>query len=134
VQYFLGCDKSGQPYAQLIAVPCCEDGRGQLFPYEFKNQPFVPKRIFVVRSVPVNTVRGLHSHKKQRQVIICLSGAIEIELRISGNSASLILDSPEVGLLIEPGVWASQKFLKENTIQLAMASGPYDPADYMIES
>jgi hypothetical protein len=63
-----------------------------------------------------------------------LSGAIEIELKQSGKSAFLILDSPEIGLLIEAGVWASQKFLQENTIQMVMANGPYDPTEYVTES
>lgn len=81
-------------------------------------------------SVPVGTVRGCHSHKSQLQAIVCLAGAIEVELRVEARSASLVLDHPGSVLLIQPGVWASQKFVKEHSVELVLASGPYQQDEY----
>jgi len=111
-------------------LPCHEDQRGQLYPLDFQALPFVPLRLFVVSAVPVGTVRGRHAHKSQLQAIVCLAGAIEVELKVASQSVSLLLDHPGRVLLIQPGVWAAQKFIYEHSVELVLASGAYLPEDY----
>jgi hypothetical protein len=130
VKYPLGHDTEGRPYAELIDLPRHEDQRGNLYPLDFQALPFAPRRLFVVNAVPAGTVRGRHSHKSQLQAIGCLAGVIEVELKISARSALVVLDQPGRLLLIQPGVWTSQKFIEEHSVELVLASGAYDPEDY----
>jgi hypothetical protein len=75
--------------------------------------------------------RGGHAHKRCRQVLICLDGAIEIELSHTGRRASVRLDARDQGLLIEPPVWSRQTFIDADAQLLALMSEPYDPDDYL---
>jgi dTDP-4-dehydrorhamnose 3,5-epimerase-like enzyme len=115
---------------RLIQIPRFDDSRGGLVPFEFDQLPFVPRRMFVVQDVPVQTVRGRHSHAKQRQIMICLAGRIEVDVRSGQHHASITIDHSQTGLLVEPGVWNSQKFVVDGSILLVLASGAYGPADY----
>lgn len=133
VKYPLGHDSEGRPYVEMLELPCHADQRGCLYPLDFQALPFVPRRLFVVSAVPAGTVRGCHAHKSQLQAIVCLAGAIEVELKVAAQSTSLLLDRPGRALLIQPGVWASQKFVDEHSVELVLASGAYAPEDYSPE-
>jgi dTDP-4-dehydrorhamnose 3,5-epimerase-like enzyme len=112
-------------------VPSIDEKRGLLLPFDFASLPFVPARMFVVRNVPVGTVRGGHTHREQQQLLFCLSGSLEVSLAGGGEYTRVVLDSPAKGLLIEPGVWSSQTFLEADSVELVFASGPYDPLEYI---
>jgi UDP-2-acetamido-3-amino-2,3-dideoxy-glucuronate N-acetyltransferase len=43
----------------------------------------------------------------------------------------VVLNSPGIGLHIEPMVWASQHGFSAEAILLVVASAEYDPADYV---
>ena len=52
---------------------------GNLVPVESKHDiPFDIKRIFYVYGVQNQDDRGKHSHYKTKQVLICLSGEVEV--------------------------------------------------------
>lgn len=117
-----------------LRTPRFEDARGGLVPFTFDELPFEPRRLFVVSDVPVDTIRGRHAHLAQRQILICLSGRVEVEVRLNDQQRTIELARPESGLLIEPGVWAAQKFLRSKSVLLVLASGNYDPSDYVYGS
>ena len=119
--------------AYLVELPDFRDERGALYPCEFPQLPFVPCRSFHITSAPAKTARGGHSHIRQRQLIFCISGALQIELRCRHLKTNLTLKDPKLGLLLEPSVWSSQTFESESTVALVLANGPYDPADYRFD-
>jgi dTDP-4-dehydrorhamnose 3,5-epimerase-like enzyme len=133
MQEFSASTSSGSSLAGTITLPSSDESRGLLLPFDLGSLPFVPARIFVVKDVPVGTVRGGHAHREQQQLLFCLSGSLEVVLERGGESALVVLDSPATGLLIEPGTWSSQKFLEADSIELVFASGPYDPLEYIVE-
>ena len=57
-----------------------EDSRGSLLPIEFDSLPFIPKRVFIVNNVPLNDIRGEHSHYKTKQLIVCTNGIVKVLL------------------------------------------------------
>ena len=57
-----------------------EDNRGSLLPIEFNTLPFEPKRIFIVNNVPLNEIRGEHSHYVTKQLIVCTKGIVKVLL------------------------------------------------------
>jgi dTDP-4-dehydrorhamnose 3,5-epimerase-like enzyme len=111
--------------AALVTLARHSDLRGALTPFEFAALPFMPRRIFVVSDVPVGTTRGKHAHRNGRQLLVCLSGRVRIDMRSGNISESIVLDGSEHGLLIDSGVWAAQTYLVRGTVLLVLASEPY---------
>jgi dTDP-4-dehydrorhamnose 3,5-epimerase-like enzyme len=106
------------------------DVRGTLLPIELEDIPFEVKRIFFVNNVPKNTVRGNHAHFKTKQILICLTGKIELTLDYGNNKVLHILNQYEQ-ILIPELVWDYIKFKEENTSILVLCSSIFDPNDYI---
>ncbi len=115
---------------RLVEMPRFDDADGSLVPFEFDRLPFSPHRMFVVSSVPVDTVRGRHALLEQQQLLVCLAGRIDVEVRWLHLEAFVTLDQADVGLLINPGVWSSQRFIADASMLLGLSSGSYDPDGY----
>jgi len=109
-----------------------DDERGSLLPIEFTSLPFEPKRLFVVNNVPINMIRGCHSHFKTKQLIICTSGSVDVILHDGVNETThRLLKNQKI--LIPELIWDSQKFLQENSEILVICSTNYDSSDYILD-
>ena len=117
----------------LLQLEVINDSRGNLFPVHFSELPFQPKRMFVIADVPIGNERGGHAHKKQAQLMICLSGKVEIYAQIDNESNKVMLEQPTQGLLVLPTVWTMQKFLEPDSRLLVFSSGEYDRGDYIVD-
>ena len=133
MKYPLGHDSRGRPHVELLEVPCHEDPRELLAPLNFDALPFAPRRVFVVSGVPAGTVRGRHAHRSQTQALLCPAGSIEVELKAACRASSVLLDRPGLVLVIHPGVWSAQTFIAADTVEMVLASGSFDPSDYLRE-
>ena len=60
-----------------INLPIINEKNGSLFFLENKTGKFKIKRVFFVNAKK-NSIRGKHAHKKISQIMICLSGKVEI--------------------------------------------------------
>jgi dTDP-4-dehydrorhamnose 3,5-epimerase-like enzyme len=118
---------------RVIRLGSHEDGRGRLHSIDFSALPFQPQRAFVVEADTAGTTRGGHAHRTASQLLIRLSGAIEVEVVRGGHEARIVLDRTEDALLIEPLVWARQTYLVADSSLLVFASEPYDEADYVFD-
>ena len=105
---------------------------GSLIPFAFADLPFAPQRAFVVQDVPPDTVRGGHAHASQQQLLVCLAGRVAVRLVAGEAEDTVILDTPSRALSVDAGVWTEQRYLDPGTRLLVFASGPYDPADYVV--
>jgi len=93
--------------------------------------PFNPKRIYWIYDTPNGTERGGHFHHKLEQVIICISGQLNISLEsINGFKKTYILNEPNKALYVPPGYWRDIIF-HENAVLLCIASENYDENDYV---
>jgi dTDP-4-dehydrorhamnose 3,5-epimerase-like enzyme len=108
------------------------DSRGTLIPIDFDDLPFLVKRIFIVNEVPINCVRGNHSHYKTKQFLICINGNVEVTLHDGKIENKYNLVKGE-GVLIPELIWDSQKFLKENSEIMVLCSTKYDINDYIFD-
>jgi len=106
------------------------DTRGNLTPVEFKGLPFIPKRIFIVDSVPAGFRRGCHAHYVNKQFLICLKGKVRVGIHDGGCYREHILN-PNEGLLVENLVWDHQDFLTGNDILLVLCSTAFNKSDYI---
>jgi len=92
--------------------------------------PFAIARIFVVCGT-ANSIRGNHAHKECTQFLTCPHGAIEVLCEDGSEVATFILDKPEIGLLIPPGIWAQQRYLGDNSVLTVLCDRLYESLDYI---
>jgi dTDP-4-dehydrorhamnose 3,5-epimerase-like enzyme len=114
--------------ASVVPLDRHEDNRGVLVPIEFSDLPFEPRRAFTVSGVPPGTARGGHAHRSGRQFLVCPTGRVRVRLRDRTGVETVVLDRPDQGLLIEPGVWSEQVYELDETVLLVFVSEPYDGA------
>lgn len=119
---------------RLLRLPRQRDERGSLLPLDAAYLPFAPCRVFVIDDVPPGTQRGGHAHRSNRQLLVCLSGALSLEVRVDDDAGTLLLQAGGPAALIEPGVWARQTYLKPGTVLMVLASEPYSPDSFLDES
>ena len=107
------------------------DDRGSLTVIE-KQIPFDIKRVFYIYDVD-DSKRGLHKHKLTRQLAVCIKGSCDIVIE---NIKKKIyrLDSPEIGLVIEPEDFHWMENFSKDSILLILASEFYDEKDYLYEN
>lgn len=115
--------------ATLVPLAHHRDERGTLLPIELESLPFKPCRVFAIGDVPAGTTRGRHAHECGRQLLICLAGNVQVELRWQDQSAIVNLEALGEGLLVEAGVWAAQTYLVPGTVLLGLASDPHESPD-----
>ena len=94
------------------------------------NVPFSIARIFNVRANKGST-RGRHAHRECTQLLICTNGEVKVICDDGKETSIYILDKPNLGLLIVPGIWSEQKYIKENTVLTVICDSPYSEADYI---
>lgn len=114
----------------LFFLKKIEDPDGSLIPIEFKDLPFIPKRIFIVSNVPKNAERGQHAHFKTQQILICLKGEILVKL-YNGKHLNEIHLMEKQGVFVDKMIWDSQVFLTGDDILLSICSTNYDKKDYI---
>lgn len=108
------------------------DERGDLIPLNFLELPFIPKRIFYVKNVSNEKVRGCHGHYKCKQYYICIKGFITIKL-YDGIQEKQITLLPNEGLFVDNMVWTSEMFDSHNDVLLVLCSEEYDANDYFTD-
>ena len=113
-------------------LPLVHDMRGELSVGEFgRSIPFQPRRYFLVFDVPTREVRGEHAHKTCHQFLVCVKGDCSVVVDDGTRRQELLLERPNVGLLISAGVWATQYKFSPDAVLLVLASEYYDAADYI---
>lgn len=115
---------------RLLAITPHVDRRGRLVEFDFSAVPFPVRRAFAVSDVPAGVTRGGHRHRDVAQLLSCLAGCVEVELRRGDAQHELVLTPSAGGLYIAPGIWARQRYVVEGTALVVLASEPFDPASY----
>ena len=108
------------------------DLRGDLTVGEFeRNVPFTPKRYFLVFDVPSTETRGEHAHRICHQFLVCVAGTVSVVVDDGRRREEVLLDRPNIGLLIPAGIWGIQYKYSRNGVLLVFASEYYDASDYI---
>ena len=117
---------------RLIALPLFRNDLGTLGVAEFaQDLGFAPQRMYFLRDVPRGAERGVHAHRRLRQCMLCLNGAVTIELEKAQRQWVFRLDRPEQALLVPPGCWRVLRDFTPEAVVAVLASEPYDPEDYI---
>jgi len=116
----------------LIEFPKITDRRGNLtFLEGSRHVPFDVRRVFYVYDIPSGESRGAHAHKTLQQVVICLSGGLDVHLDDGHEQRVVHLNRPWLGLYIPPMIWAAEEDFDPGTVYVVLASDYYDAADYI---
>ena len=95
------------------------------------DAPFDVKRIFYIYDIPSGEDRGAHAHKECHQLLVAITGAFEVEVFDGNKIVKFLLNQPDRGLHIPPGIWASEVDFSGGGICLVLASHEYDEEDYI---
>jgi len=115
-----------------VQFPVLGDDRGQLISLEGnRNVPFGIARTYYIFGTVAGVARGFHAHHTLRQLAICVRGACTMLLDNGREKGKLRMDSPSLGLMIEPMVWHEMSDFTDDCILLVLADQAYDEADYI---
>ena len=96
-----------------------------------KDIPFEVRRTYYLYDVPGGESRGAHAHKELRQLIIAASGSFTVTINDGRVKRSFLLNRPNQGLYIVPGIWRDLDDFSSGSVCLVLASHEYDEADYI---
>lgn len=116
---------------QFIKLPVVEDSRGNLAFIQNDVLPFNFKRVYYLFDVPSTSQRGGHSHIHQNQILIALSGSFEVVIHDGYEKKSILLNKPNLGLQIVPGLWRELQNFSSGAVCLVIAEDVFDESDYI---
>ena len=118
---------------KIINLPHYVDNNGELVVMEgLISIPFLISRVFVVRAFE-GCVRGQHAHRACSQFLICTNGVVEVLCDDGVNTASYILNNPNLGLLIPAGIWCQEKYIGYDVVLTVLSDRFYESEDYIHE-
>ena len=122
---------------QRINFPIYDDPNGVLAVFEgaagAAKVPFSIARVFTVIANK-GSVRGDHAHYRCTQLLVCLSGAILVTCFDGRVTEKVHLENNGEGILIPPGIWATQEYQKDNSVMMVLCDRSYEPEDYIRDS
>jgi dTDP-4-dehydrorhamnose 3,5-epimerase-like enzyme len=116
---------------QLIELPKIHDTRGNLSVIEGDTVPFEFKRVYYLYDVPSGAERGGHAHKQLQQFLIPLSGSFDVVLHDGIDERIIVLNRPNIGLLLPTGIWRELQNFSSGSVCLVLASDVFNEADYI---
>lgn len=117
---------------RLISLPVISDPRGSLAVVEGNVQiPFNIQRVYYLFDIPGGSDRGGHAHKSLEQLIICLSGSLDITIDDGKHVKVFTLNRSYEGLYLCPYIWRSLSNFSSGAVCLVLASQVYDESDYI---
>lgn len=117
----------------LIQLPKITDARGNLSFLQNSDQiPFVIQRVFWIYDVPGGEKRGGHAFTNQQEVIIVLSGSLDIiVVDPHGIEFKFCLNRSYFGLYIPPLHWRHLENFSTNSVSVHLSDSEFSESDYI---
>ena len=120
------------PDTKIIGLPLIPFRAGNISPIEnLKEIPFETKRVFYLYDIPGGESRGAHAHIECWQFLIAASGSFQVLADDGIEQKTFFLNRPNQGLLVPPGIWASEHDFSSGAVCLVLASHTYQAEDYI---
>ena len=118
----------------LINLNKITDDRGNLTYMQYpEHVPFKFKRVYWIYDVPSGQTRGGHAFKSQKEVIVCLSGSLEVYISNGTIEESYTLNRPFNALYVPELTWRQLRNFSTNTVVMILNSDYFDEKDYIHE-
>lgn len=108
----------------LLDIPTFTDERGAISVLD-KELPFDVKRVFWLHHIAEGKDRGAHALLNSSEVMIAVHGSFVVDLDDAIKKTSILLDSPDKGLIIRPGIWFRTHSYIEDGVSLILAEEEY---------
>jgi len=96
-----------------------------------KTCPFPIQRTYWIYDCPEFMKRGGHAHRHNlHQILICVTGQVEVVLFDGFDKKVFTLNTPTMGLYQPPLVWGDLIY-QQNSVLLVLASKLYAAEDYI---
>lgn len=120
---------------EIINFPKIQDPRGNLTFLQNPNQiPFEINRVFWTYDVPGGEIRGGHAYFKQKEIIIVLSGSLDVVItNVDGSKDKYSLNRSYCGIYLPAKTWRHMENFSTNTLALHVSSDIYSEDDYIRE-
>ena len=117
---------------QILDFPKVLDERGNLSFVQNSDQiPFDVARIYLIYDVPCGAIRGGHAYRKNKEVIIAISGSFDVMVNDGQNEVKYSLNRSYYGLYVPNGLWRQLENFSTNSLCLIIASQSYEESDYV---
>jgi len=117
---------------RYIEIPGNINGSGSVHFWE--NSLLFPNgilRCFWISRVKEGESRGNHAHWEESQVIVAVSGGLEISVDgVDGSNAVFTLEGPGLGLFVPPLNWVSIRF-SSDAVLLGLADRAFSEQDFI---
>ena len=113
----------------LVDVPTFTDERGSISVMD-KDLPFQVRRVFWLHHIVDGKDRGEHALLDSSEIMVAIHGSFMVDLDDTVTKTSILLDTPDKGLLIRPGVWFRTHSYKDDGVSLILAEEEYDRNKY----
>lgn len=109
---------------ELIDIPTFTDERGSISVMD-KELPFEVKRVFWLHHIAEGKDRGAHALLDSEEIMVAVHGSFVVDLDDTVSKTSILLDNPNKGLMIRPGIWFRTHSYKDDGVSLILASEEY---------
>lgn len=117
---------------RIIELPKIHDPRGNLsFIEEEHHFPFKIKRVYWIYDVPGGQVRGGHAFKEQHEMIVAISGSMDVIVDDGKMQKVFSLNRSYYGLYIPSGIWRQMENFSTNSLAMVLSSTEYTENDYI---
>lgn len=117
---------------KIIPLQAHGDDRGSLIALEEENNiPFEIKRVYYMFNTKDGVRRGMHAHRKLKQVAIAVRGSCRFVLDNGIERVEILLDNPGQGLLIDSCMWREMYDFSKDCVLMVLADSHYDESDYI---
>lgn len=125
-----GGTECNEPY--IIEIPTARDNRGNLSALQTGIVvPFDIARCYWLYDIPSDGERDGHAMLSQSEMLIAISGSVDVITETAAGRKIFHLDRPFHGLLIPPLTWREIENCTSGTQMVTVSSGLYDELDYV---
>ena len=117
----------------IIDIVKIADYRGNLSVLQHPSTlPFLPARVYWIHDVPSGMMREGHAYHTSQELIVALSGRIEVSTQSpDGNVKHFTLSKPNEALYVPPMTWRELHDFATNSAVLIVTDTLYDESDYI---
>jgi dTDP-4-dehydrorhamnose 3,5-epimerase-like enzyme len=117
---------------RIIDLPKIADPRGNLtFVEGSRHVPFTIRRAYWIYDVPGGESRGGHSYKTLQELIIAVSGSLDVVIDDGREKKVIPLNRSYFGLYVPHGIWRELVNFSTNSLCMILASEVYREEDYI---
>ena len=118
------------PEPRITNLPAFAESNGLLVVPSELETDFGLQRVFFVRG-DAGDIRGQHAHRQCSQLLVCVTGSVEVLASNGATERRHRLDDPTIGLLVPPMIWCEQVYESKGSVLLVLCDREYDEADYI---